>query len=722
MKSDKRIDAAKNPSWITIIVVALLLMIAAAAVYLPWSVITGKEYVGGADHIQLHSRRMEFAREHLLGPDHRLPAWYPRELLGTPFRANLQNFPWIPTRLLVLWLIDPESALGIGAALSSALAALFTMLFCRRLGMGRIASAAAGWTFACCGFYSSRVLAGHLPLLEAYPALPTLLWLTDRALAVAGPRACRIDWQLIALALATMCFALAGHPQLTVYSLAFASFYALAYRKKSLFARGGPAVLAMLIGAGMAGFALYPMAALTGRTTRVLKLDRATNDVAMPLGRLAAMVLPWRDGWPPMVKLKPHVEFTGYPNYAYYWDTINYIGWTPLLAVIALVILVPLGCVPVGRRGMLIALMGIIALALSLPVWHALMSNVPGTFLRSPARLMYVVGFVLSIALGTAIDQLMRWSSSIGPGAPGARFAPVIVVVLVLGMHAVDLAGFARRFIVTSPVRGIPFPTAQYNGLLTGLREGRVGFDYVLPTPLNRKLDDIGFFDSIILAKPYRFVMDTSGYSETENTQAMDGGEMSPRTLRAAGVKVLWTNVDRPDLPLIGRDGNVKSYTLRNADDRVRFFSYEQIFFESTEQIHRLLRVSNLPLNDRLYLSRQDEPKTPPPRNETPLIAELRYGRPSSDEMIVHVTTDRPGYVRLLESWDPGWSATVDGAPAPILAGNDVFITVPISPGTHELRLIYRTPGAKTGIVISVLCAVLLVGFAIVIPRLQHRG
>jgi hypothetical protein len=31
------------------------------------------------------------------------------------------------------------------------------------------------------GFFASRVMAGHLPLLEAYPALPQLLWLVDRA-------------------------------------------------------------------------------------------------------------------------------------------------------------------------------------------------------------------------------------------------------------------------------------------------------------------------------------------------------------------------------------------------------------------------------------------------------------------------------------------------------------------------------------------------------------
>lgn len=41
--------------------------------------------------------------------------------------------------------------------------------------------ALCGLHMAGAGFFASRVMAGHLPLLEAYPALPQLLWLVDRA-------------------------------------------------------------------------------------------------------------------------------------------------------------------------------------------------------------------------------------------------------------------------------------------------------------------------------------------------------------------------------------------------------------------------------------------------------------------------------------------------------------------------------------------------------------
>ena len=79
-------------SWISVSILLLL----TEAVYLRPSFVTGGGSLFGADYVHLHLRRIAFAQEALFGPAHFLPAWYPRELLGSPFLANLQNFPWIP--------------------------------------------------------------------------------------------------------------------------------------------------------------------------------------------------------------------------------------------------------------------------------------------------------------------------------------------------------------------------------------------------------------------------------------------------------------------------------------------------------------------------------------------------------------------------------------------------------------------------------------------------
>jgi hypothetical protein len=67
----------------------------------------------GMDFANLHARRLRYAQQALLGPLHTLPGWYTRELGGTPFWSNIQNFPLIPTRLPLL-LMEPANAFGAG--------------------------------------------------------------------------------------------------------------------------------------------------------------------------------------------------------------------------------------------------------------------------------------------------------------------------------------------------------------------------------------------------------------------------------------------------------------------------------------------------------------------------------------------------------------------------------------------------------------------------------
>ena len=56
-----------------------------------------------------------------------------------------------------------------------------------------------------------------------------------------------------------------------------------------------------------------------------------------------------------------------------------------------------------------------------------------------------------------------------------------------------------------------------------------------------------------------------------------------------------------------------------------------------------------------------------------------------------------PGLVVLADSILPGWTATVDGVPAPILATNHLFRGVPAPAGTHRIRFAYRPRSLALG-------------------------
>ena len=56
-----------------------------------------------------------------------------------------------------------------------------------------------------------------------------------------------------------------------------------------------------------------------------------------------------------------------------------------------------------------------------------------------------------------------------------------------------------------------------------------------------------------------------------------------------------------------------------------------------------------------------------------PSPSSVTYRRLSSDAIAVDVNASESGYVRVLESWDDGWTATVDGQPADVVPGDDTL-------------------------------------------------
>jgi len=529
----------------------------------------------GSDFEMLHRWRIAFARRALFGAGHTLPAWNPHELLGAPFAANLQSFPWIPTRLVLL-LLDPSVAFGAGVAMASALAALFTYLYCRRAGLTEIGAAAAGWTFACAGYFSSRVMAGHLPLLEAYPALPLLLWLVDRAL---DPE--RIVWQrfdLAVLAICCTCVVAAGHPQVPAYALGSALVYAM-WRGRAVATILRVRVAgAMGLGVGLAMAVWWPMLKLIGRSTRILHLAAPDNDVVMPYSRLVALIVPGIQGWADPVTLSDKNPFTGYPNSSYFWDTASYIGILPLVAMAAL----PIVCivrkrVPEWRWRFLVCL-GVGAFLCSLPLAGPLLHLLPGTMLRSPARMLYMSTFCAAVALGTGVDALraVHWLRGAWVGYP--------VLAVLLAAHFADLRRFDHWFIETYPRENeAPEFQSTLNREPGSRRIAEEREDTVFTD--GDWYDDAGGFDSIFLARFNRGYLALAGLPADTNEQVFDASVLPIKALEGLGVRFVITTEERADLVLTDKTDDANLYRVANPAPRADFFAAGQAEIVPEQQI-----------------------------------------------------------------------------------------------------------------------------------------
>jgi hypothetical protein len=92
------------------------------------------------------------------------------------------------------------------------------------------------------------------------------------------------------------------------------------------------------------------------------------------------------------------------------------------------------------------------------------------------------------------------------------------------------------------------------------------------------------------------------------------------------------------------------------------------------------------------------------------------------EEVLLRCDSPTGGYAVLLDEWAPGWTAEVDGRPAPVERVDALFRGVPVAPGAHQVRMRYRTPGLTAGAVASGLGVLLLIALWVVpltSPRLE---
>ena len=66
----------------------------------------------------------------------------------------------------------------------------------------------------------------------------------------------------------------------------------------------------------------------------------------------------------------------------------------------------------------------------------------------------------------------------------------------------------------------------------------------------------------------------------------------------------------------------------------------------------------------------------------------------------------RPGYVVLLDRYEPNWRASIDGREVPVLRANQLFRAVYAAPGRHVIAYYYRQDGLLAGMLITCITAV----------------
>jgi uncharacterized membrane protein YfhO len=86
----------------------------------------------------------------------------------------------------------------------------------------------------------------------------------------------------------------------------------------------------------------------------------------------------------------------------------------------------------------------------------------------------------------------------------------------------------------------------------------------------------------------------------------------------------------------------------------------------------------------------------------------VRIEEARPDRLRIVARLSGPGHVVVLDAWDAGWRAWLDGRKADVLRANVGFRAVPVPAGTHELVLLHRPDGLALGLAASASAALLV--------------
>jgi hypothetical protein len=76
------------------------------------------------------------------------------------------------------------------------------------------------------------------------------------------------------------------------------------------------------------------------------------------------------------------------------------------------------------------------------------------------------------------------------------------------------------------------------------------------------------------------------------------------------------------------------------------------------------------------------------------------------DRLGIEVETSGPAWLVVVEAWEPGWRALLDGREADVLRANGLFRAVAIpAAGRHRVELTYVPPGLRTGVALTTVAA-----------------
>ena len=658
------------------------------------------------------------------------PGWNPYTFLGTPLNANIQAAPFYP--LNILFFVLPFSyAWTFLIILQPLLAGLFMYWYLRNVKRSAAASWFGGFVWAFSGFSISWLTWGTI--------MQTALWLplsllAIEKMAILSRRRLLSLWSAV-LAVSLVMTVTAGHAQAALYSVAVVAVYALwRFRSGGLGARY--AIVAVFAAIGVSAVSWIPLLRLLPDTSRF---------VSESVWQKAGWFLPWQH-------LAQFVapDFFGNPATLNYWGVWNYGEFIGYVGIIPLIFAVS----SVGAAGlpMFFSALMVIAFFFMLPnpiSYLPFILHIPLLSVLQPTRLMMVVDISLAVLAAYGLDLFMTppkrmirplfivgfllgllWASvTVGtrlfPGVTSADWSVAkhnlvlpsaiylafiffnvvgvflkqrlwknLVILGVLVLVVFDLFRFGWKFTPFTPV-SYWFPeTPLLQRLAHQNIPGRVMSldDRILPpnTASYYGIESIEGYDPVAGLRYDRFLSAfesgsvdfnrPSGFNRIYTAHNIDSPLLPYLNVRYV---LSLSGISRPFLHLAKTEGDVQVYENSNILPRAFLADRIVVAKDSKAALTDLINYSPEPVGIV---------EAPIPLLSVPLSDDegTHVVVMTPDKLAVRVTAVNPRLLVVLNAYNSGWRAAVDGKEAEIIRADYLFTGIVVPPGVHSVVLSYR--------------------------------
>jgi hypothetical protein len=625
-------------------------------------------HVGGLDlHAHLIPKYEYAARA---ARDLRLPLWNPQEFCGVPLLATVQAAMLYPPVVALFALLPSWSALQGIFGVHVFILALGTLPYLRRRGIGRPAAALAALV-AVAGYFTAPdfTAVDHPNFISCMAWFPAMLLCFERAVEEN-----RWRWVgLLALAAGAQWFA--GYPDFPMDSAVLLGTIALVDGRAPLTRKISMLAVGLGLGAGLAAIQLFPMfegvqegprpgqmeAYASFRELFAFRTPAALGDSLLSrygaAGLALAALAAWRGSWRSVLAWTLALAWTLFAlhrplNLLYELPPFEFVrmpqGWAHLSPLfVAFAVAAGAQALAARRRP---AARGILAFLAIATVVHGVAAIVAAP--TAPRRRI-----APDYELGA--QRAGRLAALRGRGVLSPRF---------LGLEEIA-SGAALRHGLPSPTGyEYSFPPRRIVQLLAHLRI------YHMPSLLKRKGLHwlLGRTDLAALLGIGVVVVPEAEVLPFRRAGFVPVATLPPNDVALYRAPVPRARLVHRVLPIAGEYESIAA-VVKHAGEAESLAIVEEGAFEAG------------------WLAE------PPPdgAERVDIVAE------EPERIVIEATVASPALLVLLDSFYPGWEATVDGHAAPILRADHAFRGVLLEPGERRIVFRYAPRSLRVGAVAS---------------------